>query len=156
RARQERERDVRQNLALRAVELVDPVHGEDVLSAHRRATIPSQSRRTFAPVKRLLVLGLLLVVVPSASATTPRILASLDWWPVSSPDGKNVAFTRVYASSMQLAVVNVKTKRVTKIGTSASQLTPTWSPSSAQLAYASGGVLYVVAANGTGKHRYAA
>ena len=34
RPRQEREGDVRQHLALRAVELVDPVHGEDVFAAH--------------------------------------------------------------------------------------------------------------------------
>jgi hypothetical protein len=34
RAREEREGDVRQYLALRAVELVDPVHREDVLAAH--------------------------------------------------------------------------------------------------------------------------
>ncbi len=108
-------------------------------------------------VRRVALIGLLLVlVVPSASATTPRILASMDWWPVSSPDGKNVAFTRVFANSMRLDVVNVKTKRITQIGLSASQLAPTWSSNSSQLAYASGGVLYVVNANGTGKHRYPA
>ena len=38
RARQERQRDVREHLAIRAEELVDPVHGVDVV-AHRRATI---------------------------------------------------------------------------------------------------------------------
>jgi WD40-like Beta Propeller Repeat len=108
-------------------------------------------------VRKLALAGLLLVLaVPSASATTPRILASMDWWPVPSPDGKKVAFTRVYANAMQLDVVDVKTKRVTKIGLSASQLAPTWSASGAELAYASGGVLYVVDPNGAGKHRYAA
>jgi Tol biopolymer transport system component len=108
-------------------------------------------------VRKLALAGLLLLLaVPSAGATTPRILASLDWWPVPSPDGKVVAFTRVYANWMQLDVVNVKTRRVTKVGRSASQLSPSWSSDNAKLAYASGGVLYVVNANGTGKHRYAA
>ena len=41
RAGEERQRDVREHLAVGAVELVDPVHREDVFAAHRSATIPS-------------------------------------------------------------------------------------------------------------------
>lgn len=92
----------------------------------------------------------------SASATTSRILAPMDWWPVSSPDGAQVAFTRVYPNHMALYVVNVKSGRTVLVGSSAGQLTPTWSSDGARLAYASGGVLWTVAANGTGKRRYVA
>ena len=44
RSRQERERDVRQHLAVRAVELVGPVHREHVFRGHRRRTIAASLR----------------------------------------------------------------------------------------------------------------
>ena len=78
------------------------------------------------------------------------------WWPVAAPGGSHVAFTKVYSQRMELDVLDVRTQRTIRIGTSAGQLSPTWSPGGGQLAYASGGVLYVVAANGSGKHRYLA
>ena len=78
------------------------------------------------------------------------------WWPVAAPGGSHVAFTKVYSQRMELDVLDVRTQRTVRIGTSAGQLTPTWSPSGDHLAYASGGVLYVVSADGSGKHRYLA
>lgn len=78
------------------------------------------------------------------------------WWPVAAPGGSHVAFTKVYSQRMELDVLDVRTSRTVHVGTSAGQLTPTWSPSGAQLAYASGGVLYLVSADGSGKHRYLA
>ena len=78
------------------------------------------------------------------------------WWPVAAPGGAHVAFTKVYSQRMELDMLDVKTERTVRIGTSAGQLTPTWSPSGGEVAYAAGGVLYVVRANGSGKHRYLA
>lgn len=78
------------------------------------------------------------------------------WWPVAAPGGAHVAFTRVYTQRMELDVLDVRSHRLLRVGTSAGQLSPTWSPDGAKLAYASGGVLYVVAADGSGKHRYLA
>jgi hypothetical protein len=106
-------------------------------------------------VRRLALAGLLLLLaVPSAGATTPRILASMDWWPVPSPNGRYVAFTRVYANSMELELLDLKTKRVRRIGESASQLTPTWSSTNRQVAYASGGSIYIVDVNDRRRQRY--
>jgi hypothetical protein len=108
-------------------------------------------------VKRLLVVAALLALaVPSASATTSRILASFDWWPVSSPTGAYVAFTRVYPNHMELYAVNTRNNRSVRIGSSASQLFPSWSSDGTRLAYTSGGVLYTAAPNGTAKRRYLA
>ena len=45
RAREERERDVREHLPVGAVELVGPVHREDVIAAQRLATIAAGRRR---------------------------------------------------------------------------------------------------------------
>jgi Tol biopolymer transport system component len=106
-------------------------------------------------MKRLLVLGLLLAFAVPASATTSRILAPMDWWPVWSPNGKQIAFTRIYPNQQQLWVLTLAGGRGVHIGTSASQLRPSWSADGTRLAYASGGVVYTVRANGTGKARYA-
>jgi len=78
------------------------------------------------------------------------------WWPVAAPNGTHVAFTKVYEQHMELDVLDVRWHRVVHLGTSAGQLFPTWSRDGSHLAYASGGVLYVAAANGSGKHRYLA
>jgi Tol biopolymer transport system component len=78
------------------------------------------------------------------------------WWPVAAPGGAHIAFTKVYSQRMELDVLDMKTQRTVQIGTSPGQLSPTWSPSGDRLAYAAGGVLYVVSPNGSGKHRYLA
>ena len=78
------------------------------------------------------------------------------WWPVAAPGGARIAFTKVYSQHMELDVLDARTQRAVHVGTSAGQLTPTWSPSGGEVAYAAGGVLYVVSANGSGKHRYLA
>jgi len=78
------------------------------------------------------------------------------WWPVAAPGGAHVAFTKVYSQHMELDVLDVRSRRVVHLGTNAGQLFPTWSRDGSHLAYASGGVLYVAAADGSGKHRYLA
>ena len=105
-------------------------------------------------MKRLVLLGALFLFAVPASATTSRILAPMDWWPVWSPSSTYIAFTRVYPNQQQLKVLTLRTGKVTPIGTSASQLNPTWSRNGTQLAYSSGGVVYTVDANGTHKLRY--
>lgn len=103
----------------------------------------------------LIALAILVFAVPASAARAP-ITASRDWWPVWSPDDENIAFTRINGTGrvMQLLIYHLSTHRSTLIGTSASQLTPSWSPDGARLAYASGGRLYVVHSDGTQKHRY--
>ena len=78
------------------------------------------------------------------------------WWPVAAPNGAHIAFTKVYDQHMALYVLDARTHRAVRVGTSAGQLSPTWSPNGTELAYASGGVLYVVNADGRAKHRYLA
>ncbi|HEY8722830.1 MAG TPA: hypothetical protein VIL92_03090 [Gaiellaceae bacterium] len=107
-------------------------------------------------MKKLVVLAVLLATAVPASATTSRILAPMDWWPVWSPDGSHIAFTRVYPNYMELYSVDLRTLRSVRIGTNAGQLGPTWSSSGAQLAYSSGGVLWIANADGSAKHRYLA
>lgn len=105
------------------------------------------------------MLGAALAVAVPASAGAAGPPAPFDWWPVPSPDGSRVAFTRIVsgkATRMTLDVLDLRTKRLVTVGTSASQLDPTWSGDSSQLAYSSGGVLRVARANGTAKHRYVA
>jgi Tol biopolymer transport system component len=109
-------------------------------------------------VKTLLLLGLLTVLSLPVSAASARP-APFDWWPVPSPDGTHVAFTHVLsgrATRMTLEVVDLRTKRVSVIGTSVSQFVPTWSQDGTELAYSSGGVLRISNPTGTAKHRYLA
>jgi Tol biopolymer transport system component len=112
-------------------------------------------------VRAVVVLALLLLISPATlagAATRAPITASKDWWPVFAPDDHAIAFTRINGTGrvFTLEVLNLRTHRVTAIGANAGQLYPTWSPDSNELAYASGGILYVVNADGTGKHRYPA
>lgn len=74
---------------------------------------------------------------------------------MQSPSSDEIAFTRVYPNHMELWTVNTDTHRLAHVGTAAGQLFPTWL-SNGDLAYASGGTLWVAHPNGTGKHRYPA
>jgi Tol biopolymer transport system component len=107
-------------------------------------------------VRKLVVLAAVLVTALPASAYTTRILAPLDWWPVWSPGGSHVAFTRVYPNHMELYTLDLRTQRSVRIGSNAGQLAPTWSSDGAHLAYSSGGVLWIANANGSSKRRYLA
>jgi len=107
-------------------------------------------------VKRLVLLGAFFLFAVPASATTTRILAPMDWWPVWSPTGKQIAFTRIYPNQQQLWALTLAGGRGTHVGTSAGRLNPSWSSDGKRLAYSSGGVVYTVNASGTGKQRYAA
>jgi hypothetical protein len=107
-------------------------------------------------LKKLAVLAAVLVTALPASATTARVLAPMDWWPVWSPDASHLAFTRVYPNHMELYSLDLRTGRTVRVGTNVGQLGPTWSSDGARLAYTSGGVLWTVGANGTGRQRAAA
>ena len=99
--------------------------------------------------------AVLAFAVPAAAAPP----APFDWWPVPSPDGTHIAFTRIVSGKgtrMAVDVLDLRTKKLVTVGTSQSQLVPTWSGDSSQLAFSSGGVLRVSRPDGTGKHRYVA
>jgi WD40-like Beta Propeller Repeat len=108
-------------------------------------------------VRKLALVALLAFVVAlPASAGSLPITASRDWWPVWSPNDHDIAFTRINGTGrvMQLLIYHLATHRSTLIGTSAGQLSPSWSPDGERLIYASGGLLYVVHRDGSQKHRY--
>lgn len=102
------------------------------------------------------MLAAVLVAVVPASASTARIIASQDLWPLYAPDGKHIAFTRVYQNHMQLLTIDTSSGGIMSIGLSAGQLQPSWSSDGTQIAYASGGILWIARADGSGKRRYAA
>jgi dipeptidyl aminopeptidase/acylaminoacyl peptidase len=101
-------------------------------------------------VKKLVVLAVLLATAVPASASTVRILAFQDAWPTWSPDGLKIAFTRIHSPSnlMELEVVDLQTRRVTKFAQNNSQLLPSWSPDGTKLAYQAGGAVYVTDLHG--------
>ncbi|HEY2074217.1 MAG TPA: hypothetical protein VGG88_11635 [Gaiellaceae bacterium] len=104
-------------------------------------------------MKRLLLLGgLLLFAVPASAARRP--LPAQDWWPVYSPDGAKIAFTRVAfpSGAMTLEVVDLAKHRTTRIAANQGQLSPSWS-SDGKLAFSLGGKIYTSNANGTGRVR---
>ncbi len=107
-------------------------------------------------MRKLIALGAMLLFAVPAGATTSRILAPLDWWPVPSPDASHVAFTRVFRNHMEVYSLDLHTHRSIRIGANAGQLAPTWSSDGSQLAFSAGGVLWIVNADGTGRHRYLA
>lgn len=104
-------------------------------------------------MKRLALLGLLLVFALPASATRLPILASKDWWPVVSPDGTKIAFTTLNGQGrvLTLEVVDARTRAVRRLAQSSSQLAPSWSPDSTRIAYQSGGRIWTVGVDGTGR-----
>ena len=76
-----------------------------------------------------MVLLLLTVALP-ASAASPPELATVDAWPVWSPDGRAIAFTRIHPgrSLDELEVARPRTHRVTKLAQNLFQLLPAGRP----------------------------
>jgi len=94
-------------------------------------------------VSRLAVsLVTVLVLVLPAAAAAPRILPSQDAWPVWSPDGHSIAFTRIDSSGMTLELLRLGTRPVA-VARNAHQLEPSWSPDSTRIAYQAGGSVFV-------------
>ncbi len=108
-------------------------------------------------MKRLLVLAAFLALAVPASAARLPVIASQDWWPVWSPDGQWISFTRVDGQGrvFSLEVVSAGGGRVRQLAQARSQLFPTWSPDSSHLAYQSGGRIYTIARDGTGRQAVA-
>jgi dipeptidyl aminopeptidase/acylaminoacyl peptidase len=101
-------------------------------------------------MKRLsVVAALLLLAVPASAARLP-IVASQDWWPVWSPDGQKVAFTRVQQRVMSLEVVDLASHRVIRIAANQGQLGPSWS-ADGRLAFSLGGRIYTANPDGSGR-----
>src|SRR5262245_46427442 len=100
----------------------------------------------------LLVSALVAFALPASAARLP-VLASHDWWPVFSPDGSRIAFTTVNGQGrvFTLQVANASTHRVTKLAQARFQLLPSWSPDSTKLAYQSGGRVWTVGVDGSGR-----
>jgi len=105
-------------------------------------------------VKRLLGLGLFLALaVPAASAARLPIVVSQDWWPFYSPNGNDIAFTRVSGRTMTLEVVDVGTRRTFRIAANQGQLSPGWS-SDGRLAFSLGGKIYTAHADGSARSAF--
>jgi Tol biopolymer transport system component len=107
-------------------------------------------------MKKLIVFAAVLLLAVPADATTSRIFAPFDWWPVPSPDGSHVAFTRVFPNHMEVYSLDLRLHRSVRVGANTGQLDPSWSGDGKQFAYSAGGLLWIVNADGTGKHRYLA
>jgi len=101
-------------------------------------------------VRKLALIGLMLLVAVPADAAAPRILPLQDAWPTWSPDGTKIAFTRIHSAGnlMELELVDLSTHRVAKLAQSRWQPQPSWSPDGTKLAYQSGGSIYVTDVNG--------
>ncbi|HET7449062.1 MAG TPA: hypothetical protein VFJ78_00560 [Gaiellaceae bacterium] len=102
-------------------------------------------------MKRLGVVLSLLVLAAPASASAPRLLATEDAWPVWSPDGRSIAFTRIHVGRnvMELEVLDMKRRTVTKLAQNRFQLQPSWAPDGRSIAYQSGGDVYVAGLDGS-------
>jgi hypothetical protein len=104
-------------------------------------------------VKKLgLIVAFLVCALPASAAKLP-IFASHDWWPAYSPDSRSIAFTRVNGQGriFTLEVVS-RGGRVKQLAQASSQLLPSWSPDASHLVYQSGGRIYTVARDGSGRH----
>lgn len=101
-------------------------------------------------MKRFGVLLCLLVLAAPASAAAPRVLATEDAWPAWSPDARSIAFTRIHVGRnlMELYVLDVRTRTVTKLAQNSFQLQPSWSPDGKTIAYQSGGSVWVASLDG--------
>jgi Tol biopolymer transport system component len=77
--------------------------------------------------------------------------------PALSPDGSLVAFRRSHGEGeTEIDVVNTDGngfRTLTKIAGNPLELAPAWSPDGKRLAFASGGDLYVMNADGSGQHK---
>jgi WD40-like Beta Propeller Repeat len=115
---------------------------------------PLRRSRTVRHMKKILLLACALGVlaVPASAGRLP-VLASHDWWPVFSPNGKVVAFTNVNGQGrvFTLEVVDTATHRVTRLAQARFQLLPSWSPGSTKIAYQSGGRVWTVGVDGAGR-----
>jgi dipeptidyl aminopeptidase/acylaminoacyl peptidase len=95
-------------------------------------------------MKALAAVAVLLVLALPAAAAAPRILPAQDAWPVWSPDGSSIAFTRIDSSGMTLELLRLASpRRVTAIARNTYQLEPSWSPDGRALAYQAHGGVYV-------------
>jgi dipeptidyl aminopeptidase/acylaminoacyl peptidase len=95
-------------------------------------------------MKALAAVAVLLVLALPASAAKPRILPAQDAWPVWSPDGSSIAFTRIDSSGMTLELLRLSSPRtVTVIAHNTYQLEPSWSPDGSALAFQAHGGVYV-------------
>jgi dipeptidyl aminopeptidase/acylaminoacyl peptidase len=100
----------------------------------------------------LVTCALGLLVLPASAARLP-VLASHDWWPVFSPNGRWVAFTNVNGQGrvFLLEVVDTATHRVTTLAQGSYQLLPSWSPDSTRVAYQSAGRIWTIGVDGRGR-----
>jgi dipeptidyl aminopeptidase/acylaminoacyl peptidase len=98
-------------------------------------------------VKALGVLVAVLVLALPATAARPRTLAAQDAWPVWSPDGRSLAFTRIDSTGMTLEVLRLGVRPVA-IARNGYQLEPSWSPDGKRIAYQSNGSVYVATLGG--------
>jgi dipeptidyl aminopeptidase/acylaminoacyl peptidase len=94
-------------------------------------------------VRWIALIGLIALWAVPAAAAPLRILPSRDAWPVWSPDGRKLAFTRIANGTMDLYVARADTNQQRRIARNHGQLEPSWSPDSTELAYTSGGRIYV-------------
>ncbi len=98
----------------------------------------------------LAFLTAMLVVGQLARAAHLPIIVPQDWWPVFSPNGREVAFTRVEQRTMTLEVVDLAKTRTYRIASNQGQLNPSWS-SDGKLAFSLGGRIYTSNADGSGR-----
>ncbi|HST18303.1 MAG TPA: hypothetical protein VLK36_11580 [Gaiellaceae bacterium] len=98
-------------------------------------------------MKALGVLVAVLVLALPATAARPRTLAAQDAWPLWSPDGRSIAFTRIDSAGMTLEVLRLGGRPVA-IARNTYQLEPSWSPDGKRIAYQAHGSVYVAPLGG--------